>query len=334
MSGEKKTHNTARRTQRPSTLPAPVEAVTRFGFSLPFVMSVFRNLLSSNGAHAASAASDQATSTAHVTASALLTAVDDAVRHSGYTAHSENADAVETHHEHGEFVQGTSEINFAASLHCDCKNDERYRNRSPTRLNSNEEVVQYDESTVATTTEAAMCPPRDGTTPSTTAITTGVAAAVAFQGVSTTSPTSLTTSVPATRFAASSHAAGGVTNGVHSAPKQDGINEHSSGQTEEAQNSTSRRRSRDRSMERGDTTPADGDDSGERSRQVKRLRVLRAENRRLKARRMCRQCHVRPVSLTLLPCGHFLFCQECGSTFTACPVCRKTILADVRTFVS
>ncbi|KAK7090617.1 serine-rich adhesin for platelets-like isoform X2 [Littorina saxatilis] len=74
--------------------------------------------------------------------------------------------------------------------------------------------------------------------------------------------------------------------------------------------------------------------SGERRRKLERLRALRSENKRLKARQMCRHCHVRPVSLTLLPCGHFCFCQECGSTFTACPVCRKTILADVRTFVS
>jgi hypothetical protein len=65
-----------------------------------------------------------------------------------------------------------------------------------------------------------------------------------------------------------------------------------------------------------------------------RLRALRAENRRLKNRNTCRHCRQRPVSLTLLPCGHFCFCQECGSTFSACPVCRKTILADVRTFVA
>ena len=80
-------------------------------------------------------------------------------------------------------------------------------------------------------------------------------------------------------------------------------------------------------------TPAD-DKARERRRQLERLRALRAENRRLKARSLCRQCRSRPVALTFLPCGHFLFCQECGSSFSACPVCKKTILADVRTFVS
>ena len=72
----------------------------------------------------------------------------------------------------------------------------------------------------------------------------------------------------------------------------------------------------------------------ERRRQLERLRALRAENRRLKTRKTCRQCRQRPVALTLLPCGHFCFCQECGSSFHACPICKKTILADVRTFVS
>lgn len=69
-------------------------------------------------------------------------------------------------------------------------------------------------------------------------------------------------------------------------------------------------------------------------RRVEKFRALKAENRRLRARNTCRQCRQRPVSLTLLPCGHFCFCHECGSSFASCPVCRKTILADVRTFVA
>ncbi|KAK7090584.1 uncharacterized protein [Littorina saxatilis] len=81
-------------------------------------------------------------------------------------------------------------------------------------------------------------------------------------------------------------------------------------------------------------TSTEDSQTRERRRQLERLRVLRAENRRLKEKKMCRQCRQRPVDLTLLPCGHFCFCQQCGSSFSACPLCRKTILADVRTFVS
>lgn len=65
-----------------------------------------------------------------------------------------------------------------------------------------------------------------------------------------------------------------------------------------------------------------------------KLWALRAENRKLKARQICRECRQRPVELTLLPCGHFCFCQQCGSSFHACPICRRTILADVKTIVS
>lgn len=65
-----------------------------------------------------------------------------------------------------------------------------------------------------------------------------------------------------------------------------------------------------------------------------KLRVLKEENKKLKERQICRQCRQNPVSLTFLPCGHFCFCGECGPTFHACPLCRKTVLADVRTIVS
>lgn len=65
-----------------------------------------------------------------------------------------------------------------------------------------------------------------------------------------------------------------------------------------------------------------------------KIRALKSENRMLKDRQFCRHCQQRPVTLTLLPCGHFCFCQECGSTFDTCPICRKTILADVKTILS
>lgn len=65
-----------------------------------------------------------------------------------------------------------------------------------------------------------------------------------------------------------------------------------------------------------------------------RMRALTKENSLLKARQLCRHCRERPVRLTLLPCGHFCFCVECGTTFSRCPICLKTILADVKTILS
>ncbi|KAK7491288.1 hypothetical protein BaRGS_00017559 [Batillaria attramentaria] len=73
----------------------------------------------------------------------------------------------------------------------------------------------------------------------------------------------------------------------------------------------------------------------ERRRRLKeKVQVLRKEQSKLLARKLCRHCKKRPVGLTLLPCGHFCLCPECGAEFKKCPVCLKTILADVRTFVS
>lgn len=72
----------------------------------------------------------------------------------------------------------------------------------------------------------------------------------------------------------------------------------------------------------------------DRQRLQRRLQALRAENRRLTARKMCRQCRQVPADLTFLPCGHFTHCQSCGGTHTECPTCRKPVLADVHTFLS
>ena len=75
--------------------------------------------------------------------------------------------------------------------------------------------------------------------------------------------------------------------------------------------------------------------SGKDTTDLKRkLAALRRENKLLKERQLCRDCHTRQVSITFLPCGHYSYCYDCGQRFSACPICRKTILADVRTFLA
>ena len=75
--------------------------------------------------------------------------------------------------------------------------------------------------------------------------------------------------------------------------------------------------------------------SGKDTTTLKRkLAALRRENKFLKERQLCRDCHTRQVSITFLPCGHYSYCYDCGQRFSACPICRKTILADVRTFLA
>ena len=68
--------------------------------------------------------------------------------------------------------------------------------------------------------------------------------------------------------------------------------------------------------------------------QASEMIVLCSENKRLKDRQLCKKCRDRTVSVTFLPCGHFSYCYECGQGYSACPICRKTILADVKTFMS
>ncbi|KAK7484246.1 hypothetical protein BaRGS_00024495 [Batillaria attramentaria] len=105
--------------------------------------------------------------------------------------------------------------------------------------------------------------------------------------------------------------------------------------TEEIKENVSPKSCADRDAKAMDKREGTQSGARERTRRLRqKVRVLTIENRRLKERQTCRHCRERPVSLTLLPCGHFCFCQECGATFHACPVCRKTILADVRTIVS
>lgn len=79
---------------------------------------------------------------------------------------------------------------------------------------------------------------------------------------------------------------------------------------------------------------SDVEKARERRFLLEKLQALREENRRLKARKSCLHCCQTPVALTLLPCGHFTLCEECGSSFSACPVCHQTILADVKTYLS
>lgn len=78
----------------------------------------------------------------------------------------------------------------------------------------------------------------------------------------------------------------------------------------------------------------DLNDPSESRRIKERVHSLKVENAKLKARQLCHQCKARPAGLTLLPCGHFLFCVQCGRAFDQCPVCHKTVLADVVTFVA
>ncbi|XP_057671931.1 death-associated inhibitor of apoptosis 2 [Diorhabda carinulata] len=61
---------------------------------------------------------------------------------------------------------------------------------------------------------------------------------------------------------------------------------------------------------------------------------LEEENRLLKEARLCKICMDNEVGIVFLPCGHLATCVKCAPNLEDCPVCRSTIKATVRTFLS
>ncbi|KAJ8922023.1 hypothetical protein NQ315_008662 [Exocentrus adspersus] len=61
---------------------------------------------------------------------------------------------------------------------------------------------------------------------------------------------------------------------------------------------------------------------------------LEEENRILKEARLCKICMDGEVGIVFLPCGHLATCVNCAPNLEDCPVCRSSIKATVRTFLS
>lgn len=61
---------------------------------------------------------------------------------------------------------------------------------------------------------------------------------------------------------------------------------------------------------------------------------LEEENRILKEARLCKICMDNEVGIVFLPCGHLATCVTCAPNLEDCPVCRSSIKATVRTFLS
>lgn len=63
-------------------------------------------------------------------------------------------------------------------------------------------------------------------------------------------------------------------------------------------------------------------------------RDLEEENRRLREARLCKICVDQELGVVMLPCAHLVACITCASSLSDCPLCRQTIKATVRTFLS
>lgn len=349
-------------------VPAPVEAVVHFGYPPDLVSSTYQQLLSTSGSphdviHTTGkdAAGSRMAENGYVSAALLLVSVEANInfassslqsRHEpdfislptaseGTLTRCENADDLQgdggsddesdetssrssSPRRHQNVIRDHESDSPASSLDLSTPSTPTLTEPTP-QWTSSEAPAAVGTSATGNTTIPTM--PSTGVSANvssaeTSTVTTAPSAANDHSEVSSSSetPTTTTTTITSGDAVSSGDAAGSQHRDLD-------------GTTPTAFTSTATSTTTSSHVVQRDTTPAD-DKARERRRQLERLRALRAENRRLKARSVCRQCRNRPVALTFLPCGHFLFCQECGSSFSACPVCKKTILADVRTFVS
>lgn len=49
---------------------------------------------------------------------------------------------------------------------------------------------------------------------------------------------------------------------------------------------------------------------------------------------LCKICYAEELGIVFLPCGHLVVCVKCSSSFSNCVICRKNILACVKTIIS
>ena len=341
-------------------VPPSVEAVIGFGFSPDLVFSTYRQLLAGAGFsvdavwHRRDVAAEDS-SQGHVSAAALLVAVENAIRQSSFSSTRVDDGVTLSDFAAAPFGSTNTEPRQAEAAAATPNVEARDVERSDD-IQDDSDLAQLAENSAtywprhsltrnveATTTRSTGQSAYNDPTPNTSTDVTVVVAAGSFATSYTTSGT--TAPVESTNGLSTSDETTTATTAV--SPSRNGTSVAMTmtsaspsgvgppGQdTATSQNSDSGTKSCDHSRASRRDSALSEDKARERRHQLERLRALRAENRRLKARQMCRQCHLRPVALTLLPCGHFCFCQECASSFHACPVCRKTILADVRTFVS
>lgn len=66
-----------------------------------------------------------------------------------------------------------------------------------------------------------------------------------------------------------------------------------------------------------------------------KYQLIKGESMLLHKKFTCHLCKARKISITTLPCGHFILCGECGKSpkTTLCPLCFKVIVATVDTYL-
>ena len=65
-------------------------------------------------------------------------------------------------------------------------------------------------------------------------------------------------------------------------------------------------------------------------------KLLDAENKLkdMEEARACKICMDQYVCIAFVPCGHLVTCMECAPRCPNCPMCRKPIQSQIKTFMS
>ena len=64
------------------------------------------------------------------------------------------------------------------------------------------------------------------------------------------------------------------------------------------------------------------------------MKHFQEENNQLKEEKLCKICMEEAVTVTFVPCGHFVCCNECSIALTECPICRGGIEQRIKTYMN
>lgn len=66
----------------------------------------------------------------------------------------------------------------------------------------------------------------------------------------------------------------------------------------------------------------------------KQMEELLQENKSLKERKTCTICCDLERNIIFLPCGHLIACRSCADRLGRCPLCRTTVKAVIKVYLS
>ena len=80
------------------------------------------------------------------------------------------------------------------------------------------------------------------------------------------------------------------------------------------------------------SSSSESTDSDEESVEIKYMKQIKEENKKLSEETLCKVCLDEPMNRGFLPCGHYVACEDCTNRLRFCPICRQKIKALVKIY--